>query len=345
MRIARGSAARASAPREVRVLPCWFLIARCLVLAALLAATPARAADPATQIWLVSTRDLPQCGDLDAAYRDLAYWRLDGDCQWSPTDAAAFQASDQSTMPTVVFIHGNQTDADEAVTKAWCALQLIHGEAAGRPFRYVIWSWPADRVGRRTRPDVQLKAVYSDAESWYLAHWLDQFRPGVPISLIGHSFGPRIIAGGLHLLAGGELAGRSMPQGTVNAWSKGRRNPVRVMLLAGAMDAEGLSPGGCYDRAVSLVDQLLVTCNECDRVLRWYPLMYGRGGPEAMGFVGPCCVDDPQKLDVVDVSGSVGRTHDWQSYVSAAELCVRWAHYTFLEGPAATSHASLSVNP
>ena len=113
-------------------------------------------------------------------------------------------------MPTVVFIHGNRTDADEAVVKGWYAYESIQAETADRPFRYVIWSWPAERVCRRNKVDVQLKADYSDVESYYLAKWLDRLRPGVKVSLVGHSFGPRIITGALHLLAGGEVAGRNM---------------------------------------------------------------------------------------------------------------------------------------
>ena len=195
----------------------------------------------------------------------------------------------------------------------------------------MIWSWPADRVCRRNRADVQLKADYADAESWRLAAWLQQRRPGVKVSLVGHSFGPRIIVGAMHLLAGGQAAGQSLPADTVAAWRDGKRNPVRAVLLAAAVDAGALKPDASAGQALSLLDETLVAVNSCDWALRLYSRLYGRGGPPAMGFVGPCGVDDPRKVNVVDVSAAVGRAHDCQRYCSAWDIRGQWAHYTFLD--------------
>jgi esterase/lipase superfamily enzyme len=286
------------------------------------------------QVWLVSTRSLPHDDDLDQAQPRFDYWRLNDQYQWSAADAKTFRATDDPAVPTAVFVHGNRTDADGAVEKGWNTYQSIRGQS-DRPLRYVIWSWPADREFHRNGPDVRLKAAYSEVEAWYLAQWLAEIRPGVRLSLIGHSFGPRIITGALHLLAGGQLAGRSLPQATVAAWTAGKRNPIRTVLLAAALDVDWLAPGGCHDRALSLVDQMLITCNACDRVLRWYPLMYGRGGPSALGFVGPFGVEDAKNVEVVDVSSAVGRFHDYQCYYSAPDVFGRWAQYTFLADPPA----------
>jgi len=302
-----------------------------LILAILLAGAAACAADTPRQVWLISTREAAHCGRLDDAAQAVRYWRLNDNCGWLSADAKDFHAGDGLAAPTVVFVHGNRTDADDAVTKGLYVYQTICSEAAGKPFRYVIWSWPADRIYRRHRPDAQLKAEYADAESYCLALWLHGVRPGTKVSLVGHSFGPRIITGALHLLAGGELAGQKLPADTVAAWTSGKRSPVRAVLLAAAGDADCLAPGGCHGLAFSLLDQVLVTRNGCDKTLRWYPRLYGRGGPEAIGFVGPCGIDDPQKVAVVDVSATVGKTHDYQCYCSASNVSCHWAHYTFLD--------------
>jgi hypothetical protein len=153
----------------------------------------------------------------------------------------------------------------------------------------------------------------------------------VKVSLVGHSFGPRIITGALHLMAGGELAGRKLPSDDVAACTSGKRAPVRAVLLAAAEDSDCLAPGGRHGRAFSLLNEVLVTQNGCDKVLRWYSWMCGRGGPEAMGFVGPCGIDDANKLAVVDVSATVGKTHDYRCYCSASNVRSQWAHYTFLD--------------
>jgi hypothetical protein len=275
-------------------------------------------------------------GAIDAG----RYWRLTDDCQWAPADAGQFHAGDGAQRPTVVYIHGNRTDADEAVSNGGYVDWAIQCQAAGRPFRFVIWSWPSDRACRRNRSDVQLKAEQSDVEAYYLACWLDQLRPGARVSLVGHSFGPRIIDGAMQLLAGGELAGQCLPAAVVAGWSGGKpKNPVRAVLLASATDADWLAPGGCHELALGLLDEVLITCNGCDRALRWYPRLYGRGGPEAMGFVGPCGIGCPENVEVLDLSGTVGRTHDWQAYCSSPEITCHWAHYAFLDAPAEAASA------
>ncbi len=305
-----------------------------LILAILLAAAAVRAADTSPHVWLLSTREAAHCGQLDDPAEAVRYWRLGNDCDWSPAEAKDFHAGELAA-PTVVFVPGNRSDVDDAVAKGWYVYQTIRSQADGKPFRYVIWSWPADRMCRRNRADAQLKAAYSDAESYYLAGWIHGVRPGAKVSLVGHSFGPRIITGALHLLAGGELAGRTLPPAAVAEKDSTKPMQIRAVLLADADDADSFAPCGRNGLALSLLDEALVTCNGCDRVLKWYPRMYGRGGPEAIGFVGPCGIDDPRKIVVVDVSSAVGKTHDYRCYCSALSTCGYWAHYTFLDDAAA----------
>jgi hypothetical protein len=301
------------------------------ILAILLAAAAVRAADTSRHVWYLSTRTAAHDCQLDDPTAAVRYWRLNGDCDWSAAEAKDFHPGNETAKPTVVFIPGNQTDADEAVEKGWYVYETIRSEAGSKPFRYVIWSWPADRVCRRNRPDVQLKAAYSDAESYYLAVWLRGVQRGGRVSLVGHSFGPRIITGALHLLAGGELGGRTLPPDAVADKKSAKRMRIRAVLLADASDADSLSPCGRNGMALSMIDEALITCNGCDRVLKWYPRMYGRGGPDAIGFVGPCGIDDPQKIAVLDVSAAVGKTHDYQCYCEALTRGGHWAHYTFLD--------------
>jgi Alpha/beta hydrolase of unknown function (DUF900) len=310
--------------------------------AILLAGAAACAADTSRQVWLVDTRDAAHCVCRNDAATAIRYWRMNDDCGWSSADAKDFHAGDELSTPTVVFVHGNRTDADDAVTKGSYVYQTICSEAADKPFRYVIWSWPAERIYRRHRDDAQLKAEWSDAESYCLALWLHEVRPGAKVSLVGHSFGPRIITGALHLLAGGELAGQKLPADTVAAWTSGKRTPVRAVLLAAAADLDWLAPGGRNGLALSLLDEVLVTRNGCDNTLKWYSWLYGRGGPEAMGFVGPCGIDETGKVAVVDVSATVGKTHNYRCYCTASNVSCHWAHYTFLDD--ATPHDARRKN-
>jgi len=285
-------------------------------------------AEAPQDIWLVSTRDAAHCGRLDETLDTLGCWRLTDSCEWSPADAA--DCSGDCSTPTVVFVHGNRTDADDAVAKGWCVRDAIRSAACGRAFRFVIWSWPADRIGRRHRPDAQLKADYSDDESYYLAAWLHTVPPATKVSLIGHSFGSKIILGALRLLAGGEVTCRRLPKEAVAQWTCCKRNPIRAMLLGAAVDSDALAACEECGSPLSLLERVFVTCNGCDRALRWYPRLYGRGGSKALGAVGPCGVESPA-IDLADVSGTVGRKHDCRYYCDAPEVRCRWLHYAFLD--------------
>jgi esterase/lipase superfamily enzyme len=299
---------------------------------AFLAVAAVARADDARQLWLVSTRDIADKDDKNGTPPSVRYWRFQDNCQWADADAKKFHAGDADAMPTIIFIHGNRTDADDAVDAGFHAYRTILADVGDRPFRFVIWSWPADRIFRRRLDDVLRKAAYSDTESRRLAKWLNAMPPGAKISLIGHSFGSRIIVGALQLLAGGEVAGDKLPEKITAAWASGKRNPIRAVLLAPAIDAAALAPCGRQELALSMLDQTAVTVNRRDFALKLYPLLQGPGGPRALGRVGPCGIEnDQKKIAVLDVTGTVGRTHDCQRYCSAPNLACLWAKYAFLD--------------
>jgi len=302
------------------------LSARAWILALVLCGSVARAetawgAVPDT--WLIdacaaSCRDAPE---------SLRYRRLDEWNQWRDASAEEFQAANDSTVPPIVYLHGNRTNLDQAVTKAWYVREVIRGAAPGRAFRVVIWAWPAEPMARSRRKDARLKAAFCDAESVHLALWLTRLNPEVRVSLVGHSFGPRIIAGALHLLGGGDVAGRCISEDAVKQWNGEKKRRVRAVMLAAAVDAGALLPGQRYGSALSGLEGMLVTRNGCDRALRHYPKLEGCG-TNALGAVGPCPVSPDDPIEVIDV---VQQAHNWRAYASAPGVCRRWGYYTFLD--------------
>jgi hypothetical protein len=293
-----------------------------------LLAGAASAADTAGQIWIISTRAMRGCGTPDA--ESPQYWRLGDDCGWEAADAREF-ADDPSGTPIVVFVHGNRTDADEAIAKGMYVHRTISCAVGDRPFRFVIWSWLSDLVYHRPRRDVELKAAYSEEEGHYLAGWLAGLPPEAKVCLVGHSFGPRVINGALHALAGGELAGRQLSESTMTAWRAKKPNTIRAVLLASADDCDAVAPWGRHGLAFSMLDQVLVSCNGKDRMLRFYPRLDGRGGPQALGAVGPCGIADAENVSLVDVTCTVGKPHDYRRYCSAPNVYCHWPRFTFLD--------------
>jgi hypothetical protein len=112
------------------------------------------------------------------------------------------------------------------------------------------------------------------------------------------------------LLSGGQVAGRRLTQHAAL-----KRKPMCAVLVAAAEDAHWLLPGQRAGLALSQVDRMLITVNRCDPVLRWYPLLYRRGGPSALGHTGPAGCLPGKKVELLDVSCSVGRFHEWEYYV------------------------------
>lgn len=290
-----------------------------------------------SQVWLISTRCAPRCGDLAAGMQKVTYWRSACACgsgaaigNWKQSDSSSFAASADSTMPTIVLVHGNDTDESWAVEHGSLLNSNLRSISGGRPYRLVIWSWPSGKVALRPKADVQTKVEYSEPESYYMAHVLATVAPGSPISLISFSLGSRVIGGTLQLLAGGTFDGRTLAPQTLAAWRAESAHPLRVMFLAAAMNADFLDHCGPAPLAAATAERVFVSLNDCDRVLKYWPKLYGRYGPEAMGYAGPTGPCD--KLEVVDVSCQVGKRHNFDQYQSSSEFLGRLSWYAYLTG-------------
>lgn len=306
-------------------------------LAVFLATGACAAAETSQDIWLISTRSAPWSNPVGGEGR-IVYWHLNAEKSWEQVDLGTFLATDDPAVPTCVYIHGNRTSRSWAVREGWSVSQKLKLLAPELPLRFVIWAWPADQI-RGIRQDVQVKAYRSDVQAYYLAYLLGRINPEVRVGLVGYSFGARTITGALHLLAGGRFAGRSLPEGMAPV----KRTPVRAVLVAAAMGAHWLSPGASNGLALSLVDRLLITRNTYDPVLQYYPRMYGRGGPQALGYTGPArslqAGAQGEKLEILPLERSVGNNHDLQGYLRARPVRSRLAWYAFLEPPAAEPDA------
>ena len=285
----------------------------------------------AAEAWIVSTRCVPMSCPTGVGPESFCYRVSHDRCpDWELSDGETFFASADAHEPIVVFIHGNRTDSSDAVCDGWPVYQRLLTEAGGQPFRFVIWSWPAEQVRGGPRKDALVKAARSDVQSFYLAAWLDRLPSTVPVTLIGYSFGARIIGGALHLAEGGKLLGKTYGSSA----SDQMRRPVRVMLVASAIDCEWLLPGSRYGLAGQAVEQMLITRNCCDRVLRLYPRMRRCDSSSALGFAGPAAptrlAESGLAFETVPVECPVGKDHDWFRYLRSHAVCSRLAWYSFL---------------
>jgi hypothetical protein len=290
-------------------------LVRCAAIALLLATSSRELrANGIDRVYLISTRGIGtrcecsamhsglQCEELVAEGYSARHWRS---VEWS--DVAAELAE---PLPTVIYVHGNRVDPGFDKTHG---LEIYRSLAArkpsGAPIRYIIWSWPSSKVSGIIN-DYQVKAARTRPVAWQLAWAVDQMPPETPLTLVGHSYGARVVTGTLHLLAGGRLGDLELVDRTHPV-----RPPIRAALLAAAVDASWIRPGGFHGRALELVDEALLVNNHRDPAMRFYHLAF-EGHVRPLGYGGISGLGQfADRVRTVDVTPAVGRRHALEDYL------------------------------
>lgn len=262
---------------------------------------------PGDELWVVSSRGLG-CGPPEEAAARMKYWRLQsGRWEVSRQDEFLMQPAD---MTTSFFIVGNDYSHAQTLEIGWFAYsRLVRQAPDGPPLRFVIWSWPSDRLPGRRLKDAKVKLARIPAASFYLAWLVDRMADETPISMSGSSFGARIIVSSLELLAGGRVCSYRLPDRDAR-----RPRHVNAVLMGAAFDNDDLLPGQRYGRALSQVNRMLLFVNSSDRALKFYRLLFGRRlRLEAVGFTGLVAAHrlgpDRDKIETRDVADELGHEH------------------------------------
>jgi hypothetical protein len=302
--------------------------ARVLVMALL--ATPANAEDGGRvfcngirlqdEIAVVNTRML--CGSCDPeslrtglSFENYAVTGQAGARRWQTSGLDSFLAFDPSVR-TIIFIHGNRITPSDAKNEGLAVYRKLanYAGSGGERIRFVIVSWPSGRVGGPLN-DVRLKAQRTGPAGCQLAWLLDQMPAETPISLVGFSYGARIITGGLHILAGGNLGGCSLAEPV-----HPNRPPVKAVLIGAALHANWLGDGQNHGQAMTQVDEMFLV-NSCqDMAMRYYRFSTKRGNPQALGLCGPTRIspENRAKIHERDVSRATGKEHNLFRYLGAS---------------------------
>lgn len=280
---------------------------------------------PGCSVWYVSSRNLPLEGDPSAQAAQMDFECYAAGEGWVPSTLEAFLATDDPHTRTTFYVHGNWATEEDAHFTGNRMRELLTDGACGS-WRFVIFTWPADRCGKSMVRDARLKAGRAEAQSYYLAWLLDQLDPQVPVTLVGYSYGTRLISSGLHLLGGGAVHHRRLEP---------RLHPercgIRAILIAAAIDANCFGVDGRYSAALYSVDCVLATVNARDPYLCFYSLLYGAGGPPALGYSGVIegakLKFGGQRVSQMDVTRSVRRHHVLNRYVEAPQVLAELRHF------------------
>lgn len=290
-----------------------------LFAAALLIAPVAKGSDnvAADSIILVSTRPLGVKCVAEEMSAGLRCERLavdGGQRRWSPTSWTEVAAEFAEPLPTIIYVHGNRVSSGEDKQQGLAFYRSLANSRPPGRLRYVIWSWPADQI-RGPAKDYAVKAARTKPVGWQLAWAVNQLPPQSPVTLVGYSYGARIVTGALHLLGGG-----SMGELKLYRSDNALRPPLRAALVAAALDADWLRPGGYHGLAVGQVESMVLINNQLDPAMRFYHLPVENRHAQALGFAGVRATrswgDAAGKIRSIDVTNSVGRHHAISEYLS-----------------------------
>ncbi|WP_146454917.1 alpha/beta hydrolase [Rubripirellula tenax] len=273
--------------------------------------------DAGDRLWVLSTRRLTSdvCrADLDSPSFDIDGLDACGNRWGSSLDEYLAKRADGRR--TVIYVHGNRMEPCDAIERGLTVYQRVSQFRQNDPVDWLIFSWPSEQVGILAR-DVRIKADRADAEGLYLAWLLRKHAEyGTPTSLIGYSFGGRVVTGSLHALAGGSLGGRSLPGPPVTGLS------FDAGLVAPAIASNWMNRNGYHSLATQNLEKLLLYYNQRDAVLKRYWLIDRVRGQAALGYSGPTSFApraDGTKLPVKsrDCSPIVGLQHSEVDYYQA----------------------------
>lgn len=270
-------------------------------------------AHPAVQaedeIWLVSSRHL---GSRNCDIHSLDVRQYVGGQWYRSTPQTLFSTETRyATKPTVILVHGNGWSFPMAIQRGLQTYREVLSTWHDKPpVRFIIWSWPSDRIPGPIR-DVRIKADRAEDHSFHLARFLQRVPPSSHVSMIGYSYGSRVTLGALNLLGGGSVNGNRIFQTDVPT------PRINLTLLAPAIRNDALFTS--MPRAYGQINHLFVMHNSRDRFLFLFRFTRFSDKTPAMGYTGVACVrrlpGASHRVDQFDAAQVVGPDHDYLEYI------------------------------
>ncbi len=265
-------------------------------------------ADDDCSVWLIKTR-YASSENLCAGGSCVKFFRRE-EKRWQTASRNAFVTAPDANQPTIFFIHGSGWEAATAESAGLRAMRALTG---GFSYRFVIWSWPTE-TDRGALENLRSDFYRSHPEGVYFGSVLQDIAPEVPVTLVAHSMGARVVASGLHTYA------TAVAEADTAAAADGYKRH-NVVFLAAALDDGDFARGCLYGNALDVVDELHNIYNPCDAALKRYRFL--EKGGRAVGYMGLWVGRNRVALRQVNVSGLLGKRHRWR-YYEAANVLARY---------------------
>ena len=300
------------------------------------------------EFWIINTRCVPKCCNLDAGFERISYKRYDCRCGRFVRESRESFLAQEANMPTMFYIHGNTLKHKPALKACWDVYNRLRC-CPGKK-RLVMWSWPAQIAFKRPllRPrkliekNLRAKFVYSEYQGYYMAKLVNQMSLAHRVTLTGHSYGATTAAVACHYLGGGCLRGLTLEGG-----APVERPNLRAVMLSGAFDNDSLIPGCRYGQAFVAAEKFYITRNCRDKTLDSWPKVSFRGRP-ALGVTGINANRLGQyrhKLCQQTLTSDVGRSHYLKPHLKSNRFvrtlcCISFPQCEACVAPGATSASS-----
>ncbi|MDG2221113.1 MAG: alpha/beta hydrolase [Rubripirellula sp.] len=274
--------------------------------------------DSNDRLWSISTRGITaNACQANLEQPDLRVSRLSMNGCGTRSDLDQYTEQLGQSRQVIVYVHGNRMSSSDAIRRGLQVYRKTRGCSQWEGVDWVIWSWPSDKEGILIH-DARRKFRRLDAQGLYLSWLLRKHASAdTPTTLIGYSFGGRVITGALHALSGGRLGGRSIPGEPTTGML------FRCGLVAPALERLALTQRGVHSKATKNLEKMVLLYNRRDAVLKRFWLLNRVRGTMALGYSGPASFAarfDGSKLKVLsrDCSSSVGINHAELDYYNSA---------------------------
>lgn len=154
---------------------------------------------PGDEVWFLSTHTMSRYSTQPEAFQVNQF--VDGVSNPSSVDQLLGHINADIERLNVVFVHGNRTNLYWATQRGWLFYQQVVSQCPDdQPVRLVVWAWPSQQQSGPVR-DFREKAQLADQEGNHFAWFLRRVEPTRPLSLVGYSFGARVVMGGVNRVA------------------------------------------------------------------------------------------------------------------------------------------------
>ena len=225
---------------------------------------------------------------------------------WRVVPVEEFYAGDSAERTTIVWAHGFQADLVDVANTAYSLRSTFNfarmATGTNRAYRIVVWKWSSERSRFRIAPDARMKAAIADCEGASLAQFLGGIDSSNDVSLIGFSFGARVVGSALQTAA--TTSSRYM--------APERTGRVSLVLSSAGCDA-GAFDFGAYAQGAKIPSYVLNVYNPADLALHYYPFISETFSQAqgAMPLFGNGFVNASGNTYNLNVCASLGRQHSF----------------------------------